>query len=210
MSKSSGVSCGDWDRQVASARRSPACRGRAGEHGAEPLAADRPTRRSGPHRPARRRRPRRGRRVLRDGEPTVQGRDGARARRSTARWRRRRLWNCTAADRVAGITSSVTNSRVGLQQFASRSDDRRRRRPRRRASSKPCDSASSIARRHESGSSSSSESHSCSATRRPIAASSTDRCAPVRWAAACHSQITPHLRVFEHQPPMEGVARRRP
>ena len=46
------------------------------------------------------------------------------------------------------------------------------------------------------GASSSIRSHSCSAARRPMAASSTDRTAPVRWAAACPMQPTPHCNVF--------------
>ena len=47
-----------------------------------------------------------------------------------------------------------------------------------------------------SGASSSIRSHSCSATRRPIAASSCDRTAPVRCAAAWPMQPMPHCRVF--------------
>ena len=40
-----------------------------------------------------------------------------------------------------------------------------------------------------------SRSHSLSQTRRPMAASSTDRVAPLRWADACSRQITAHLTV---------------
>ena len=45
------------------------------------------------------------------------------------------------------------------------------------------------------GSTSSSRSHSCSATRRPSAASSTERTSPLRCENVCISQITPHLSV---------------
>ena len=38
-------------------------------------------------------------------------------------------------------------------------------------------------------------SHSLSQTRRPMAASSTERVAPLRWAEACRAQMVAHLTV---------------
>ena len=59
---------------------------------------------------------------------------------------------------------------------------------------------------HSSGASSSIRSHSCSATRRPIAASSCERTAPERWAPRlAHAADAPLQRLLD-EPPVQRVA----
>ncbi len=115
-----------------------------------------------------------------------------------------RTWKRTLPS-VTGSTSDSRNSTHGVEQLGRRRDVVRGPPPRR---SRGAGSRRRGGRLGQTGAAahgkSSSRSHSTSHTRRPMAASSTDRSAPLVWVSACTMQMIPHRKRAQHLPPVQS------